>query len=174
MIEGITHDHLGPIWYHSKPSDVPYFQNQFLGWDFFCCFLQQGSSKILSFPLLHCWIVYSESRQDQFFNMLRRSFQKVFGKERQNWQHGLKSNKKNHPIFSAFFFTIFLRNYCAPKKYFVKTQKYENKKWSFRINLNPLLERRGCLVDTKCQSKATDLSIRSGRKIYIKLRVLYS
>ena len=26
---------LGPIWYYSEPSDVPYSPNQFLGWDFF-------------------------------------------------------------------------------------------------------------------------------------------
>ena len=26
---------LGPIWYQSEPSDVPYPPNQFLGWDFF-------------------------------------------------------------------------------------------------------------------------------------------
>ena len=31
----VTHAHLGPIWYHSEPSDVPYSPNQFLGWDFF-------------------------------------------------------------------------------------------------------------------------------------------
>ena len=24
MIKGVTHAHLGPIWYHSEPSDVPY------------------------------------------------------------------------------------------------------------------------------------------------------
>ena len=36
--------HLGPIWYHKEPSNVPYSPNQFLGWDFFCRFLQQGSS----------------------------------------------------------------------------------------------------------------------------------
>ena len=35
MIKGVTHAHLGPIWYHSKPSDIPYSPNQFLGWDFF-------------------------------------------------------------------------------------------------------------------------------------------
>ena len=35
MVKGITHAHLGPIWYHSEPSDVPYSPNQFLGWDFF-------------------------------------------------------------------------------------------------------------------------------------------
>ena len=28
-------NHLGPTWYHSEPSDVPYSPNQFLGWDFF-------------------------------------------------------------------------------------------------------------------------------------------
>ena len=31
----LTYAHLRPIWYHSEPSDVPYSQNQFLGWDFF-------------------------------------------------------------------------------------------------------------------------------------------
>ena len=38
------YNHLGPIWYQSEPSDFPYSPNQFLGWDFFCCFLQQNSS----------------------------------------------------------------------------------------------------------------------------------
>ena len=28
-------NHLGSIWYHSQPLEVPYFPNQFLGWDFF-------------------------------------------------------------------------------------------------------------------------------------------
>ena len=35
MIKGVTHAHLGPIWYHSEPSEVTYSPNQFLGWDFF-------------------------------------------------------------------------------------------------------------------------------------------
>ena len=33
--KGVTHALLGPIWYKSEPSDVPYSQNQFLGWEFF-------------------------------------------------------------------------------------------------------------------------------------------
>ena len=40
----VTDAHLGPIWYHSKPSDVPYSPNQFLGWDLFCRLLQKDSS----------------------------------------------------------------------------------------------------------------------------------
>ena len=48
MIKGVTHAHLGPIWYHSESSDVPYSQNQFLGWDFFCSFLHQDGSKKLA------------------------------------------------------------------------------------------------------------------------------
>ena len=28
-------NHLGLIWYHSEPLEVPYSPNQFLGWDFF-------------------------------------------------------------------------------------------------------------------------------------------
>ena len=36
----------GSIWYHSEPSIVPYSPNQFLGWDFFCRFLQQTGSRL--------------------------------------------------------------------------------------------------------------------------------
>ena len=32
MIKGVTYVHFGPFWYHSKPSDIPYSPNQFLGW----------------------------------------------------------------------------------------------------------------------------------------------
>ena len=35
----VDHAHLGPIWYLSEPSNVPYSPNQFLGWEFFCRFL---------------------------------------------------------------------------------------------------------------------------------------
>ena len=52
MIKGVTHFHLGPIWYHSEPSDVPYCPDQFLGWDFFYCFLQQTGSKCLTLMYL--------------------------------------------------------------------------------------------------------------------------
>jgi hypothetical protein len=38
-VKGVTHAHLGPICYHSEPSDVPYSPNQFLGWDFYLVFL---------------------------------------------------------------------------------------------------------------------------------------
>ena len=33
--KGVTQAHLGPIWYHSEPSDLPYLTNQFFGWDSF-------------------------------------------------------------------------------------------------------------------------------------------
>ena len=46
MIKGVTHAHLGPVWYHSEPSGVPYSPNQFLGLDFFCHFLQQDGSNV--------------------------------------------------------------------------------------------------------------------------------
>ena len=42
---GVTHANLGPIWYHSGPSDVTYLPNQLLGWDTSC--LQDGSSNAL-------------------------------------------------------------------------------------------------------------------------------
>ena len=35
MIKGVTNIHLGPIWYHSEPSDIHYSPNEFLGLDFF-------------------------------------------------------------------------------------------------------------------------------------------
>ena len=39
IIKGVIHVYLGPIWYHSEPSDIPYSPNQFLGWDIFLPFL---------------------------------------------------------------------------------------------------------------------------------------
>ena len=39
-------NHLKSIWYHSKPLEVPYSPNQFLGWDFFWHFLQQTGSNM--------------------------------------------------------------------------------------------------------------------------------
>ena len=42
-------NHWESFWYQSEPLEVPFSQNQFLGWDFFCHFLQQtGSSEILT------------------------------------------------------------------------------------------------------------------------------
>ena len=35
MIMSGPSNHLGSIWYHSEPSDVPYYPNQFLAWTFF-------------------------------------------------------------------------------------------------------------------------------------------
>ena len=48
MIKGVTHAHIGSIWYHSEPSDVPFFPNQFLDLDFFCHFLQPSVDKHFS------------------------------------------------------------------------------------------------------------------------------
>ena len=42
-------NHLGSIWDHSEPSDVPYFPNQFFGWDLFCRFLQQDGSSYIDY-----------------------------------------------------------------------------------------------------------------------------
>ena len=47
MIKGVTHTHLGSIWYHSEPSDVPYSPNQFLGWDFFATFYSKTALVIV-------------------------------------------------------------------------------------------------------------------------------
>ena len=43
-----THSHLGPIWYHSEPSGIPFSPNQFLGWDFFCSILQRDGSNTVN------------------------------------------------------------------------------------------------------------------------------
>ena len=52
MIREVTHAHLRQIWYDSEPSDVPYCPNQFLGWVFFCRFLQQDGSSIFGYTKL--------------------------------------------------------------------------------------------------------------------------
>ena len=51
MIKEVTHAHLGLIWYHSEPSDIPYPPNQFLGWTIIHTFLQQtGSTRHKAIP----------------------------------------------------------------------------------------------------------------------------
>ena len=52
LIMGVTYVHLGLICYHSKPSHVPYFPNQFLCCDFFCRFLQQGGSNTIILDII--------------------------------------------------------------------------------------------------------------------------
>ena len=44
MIKGSLMVHLGPIWYHSEPSDVPYSQNLPRPLSWFGLFLQQNDS----------------------------------------------------------------------------------------------------------------------------------
>ena len=43
MIKEVTHVDLGPIWYHSEPSEVPYSPNQYLDRDFFATFYSKAT-----------------------------------------------------------------------------------------------------------------------------------
>ena len=59
MIKGITHAHLGPIWYHSEPSDFrsPLFPKPVTGHELFCHFLQQpGSTKVLTISFFRLFL----------------------------------------------------------------------------------------------------------------------
>ena len=79
MFKGVPHAHLGTIWYHSEPSDVPYSPNQFLGWNFFCCFLQQDSSNndhSIKW-MIHRQILWVKSQVATFRNFARR-YQRTF------------------------------------------------------------------------------------------------
>ena len=58
MIKGVTHAHLGPIWDHTEPSDVPYFPSQFLNGAFFCHFLLQSGSNSRFVDLSHITLVF--------------------------------------------------------------------------------------------------------------------
>jgi hypothetical protein len=47
MIPSLSYplNYLGSIWHHSEPSDVPYYLNQFLGWDFFAASYSKTAQK---------------------------------------------------------------------------------------------------------------------------------
>ena len=53
MNNGVIHAHLGPIWYHTEPLDVPYglFPKPVSWLGLFCRFLQQDGSR----KLTHCF-----------------------------------------------------------------------------------------------------------------------
>ena len=71
MIKGVTHAHLGPIWYHSEPSDVPYSPNQFswLGL-FFAVFYRKMALSIVQSSniskLYCCWFKYLQKDKIYF------------------------------------------------------------------------------------------------------------
>ena len=48
-VKGVTHAHLAPIWYHSEPSNVPYYTRQCLGWDLCLLFLTANGSNMCCF-----------------------------------------------------------------------------------------------------------------------------
>ena len=53
MIKGVSHAHLGPIWYHSEPFKMDsYSPNQFLGLDFFDVSYSKPALVLLSYILL--------------------------------------------------------------------------------------------------------------------------
>ena len=57
MIKGVSHAHLGSIWYHSGPSDIPYYPNQFFGWDFFLPLLTANPALVVKirYNFKKCW-----------------------------------------------------------------------------------------------------------------------
>ena len=106
MIEGVTHAHLGPIWYHSEPSNVPYSPNQFLGWDFFCRFLQQDRSSILELEILFQFFL----ERTLYIVILKRIFILVY--------HEMLSKSPEISLFNfRYFLAITMHNVV---KYFVK------------------------------------------------------
>ena len=52
MIKGVTHAHLGPIWYQSEHSEIPHSPNQYLGWDFFAVSYNKIALDILNVKTL--------------------------------------------------------------------------------------------------------------------------
>ena len=63
MIKGVTRAHLGPIWYHSEHSDVPYSPKQTVH-ELFCRFLQQTGSNLAAMATLY---IFKRTVQNQFF-----------------------------------------------------------------------------------------------------------
>ena len=66
------HKHLESFLYHSEPLEVPYSPNQFLGWDFFCRFLQKTGSSYQSKQNVNdkTYVTYLR----QFTNMIKICF----------------------------------------------------------------------------------------------------
>ena len=82
---GVTHPHLGPIWYRSEPSNVPSSPKQFLGWDFFAISYDKTALALHwiitdSFTILFQITVSPDSRNTAWV-----SFD---GRKRQELEHG--------------------------------------------------------------------------------------
>ena len=58
--------HLRSIWYHSKPSDISHFPNQFLGWVFFAvAYSKTAQGKRCVVPSYYLVVVYSRQNTKQ-------------------------------------------------------------------------------------------------------------
>ena len=73
-------NHLGSIWYHSEPLEVPYSPNQLLGCDFFCRFLQEIGSRYLV-RIRNCRIFFSNDRRVTFRT-------EIFDSNENDWSRG--------------------------------------------------------------------------------------
>ena len=123
----MTPNHLGSIWYHTEALEVFYSQNQFLGLDFFCRFLQQIGS---STPMPNIYFLIFRSLPLLFIVLLGID---SFG----SWLVGqrLEIGPQNylskcyfdcHSYMSATFWPSFIPLF--PKEYVIH-EKYFNNNW---------------------------------------------
>ena len=107
MIRRVTHAHSVSIWYH---SDVPYSPDQFLAWDFFCRFLQQGSSSE-QLKYLHLSFetkLFCQSFHFEFFAPTFHAMASLYKSQ--------ELTKSASSIFQLFCWSIFLSFYLRDKK----------------------------------------------------------
>ena len=104
MIKGVNHAHLGPIWHHSEPSDIPYSLNQFLDRDLFSISYSKG---VLVFwgiwiQKKQSWTVFGKTGQTQYTCMQNDGDWEAVErkrKPRQNYRVVCHLVKKNHAIW---------------------------------------------------------------------------
>ena len=141
-------NHLGSICYHSKPLDVPCFLNQFLGQDFFCCFLQQdtaltdGGTKVSKPYCLSVLIVFHNFSQfslnmEVFFKFIILFENRVCDTCQDEFPMAMeKISYHNHQITIAYFFHNCTASTPAPHiMRFLGLGKFALSEYSLNTNL---------------------------------------
>ena len=80
MIKGVTHVHLGSIWYQSEPLEVPYCPNQFLTANrlyYCCCFELPPGPTIIVASVQASFTGCAENGGRSFFNLPNMAWESI-------------------------------------------------------------------------------------------------
>ena len=125
MIKGSLMLHLGPIWYHSEPSDVPYSQNLPRPISWFGLFLQQNDSNIWYHFFLSAYFLEDNNFTFSYLGLPSPSYNPCITMDGKYFKQ-FQSEFKKKSSFRTFCCLNFGRKYKFVKKILPRIDEFSN------------------------------------------------